>query len=274
MNSVCVISASFHHLFDDSLRGRDDAASRLFKLVNTSIEQGASVIDLGPVTFGASPAGGIERLARVGAEIRDVHPEAIFQIAARSFTDLAELLRDCGAFAPDIVSVPLSAFSGQDAVAILRSQEEHLPRLRSKLVLDLHDLSMLFRAVSLQNDGLLNGPLRVNFCFGQECGIPSDRHAFGFFVQTVRRLAPDATWSGIGQGKSELELARWSMDMGGHCKAIVLAGPNVNDNSRNRETATLPRVVQLCKEYGRRPASFTEARHVLSLDDATQATLV
>ncbi|WP_051887986.1 3-keto-5-aminohexanoate cleavage protein [Caballeronia sordidicola] len=274
MNSVCVISASFHYVFDDSARGQDGAASRLIELVNISIEQGASVIDLGAMTFGTLPAGGSERLARIVADIRDVYPEAIFQITAHSFMHLADLLRDYRAFAPDIVSVPLSAFFAKDATAILRSQEEQVPRLRSSLVLDLHDLSMLFQAVSLQNDGLLKGPLRVNFCFGQEFGIPSDRHAFGFFVQTLRRLAPDAMWSGIGRGKSELELARWSMDTGGHCKAIVSAEANANDDSHDRDKATLSRVVQLCKEYGRRPASFAEARRVLSLDDATQVSLV
>jgi 3-keto-5-aminohexanoate cleavage enzyme len=273
MNSVCVINASIPYFRDDSAGTREEGASEFIELLNTSIEQGAAVLDLGVVASGTPVGGSIERLARILSDMRDIYPDAIFQATARSLAELNHLIEHCSALAPDVVSVPLSVFCGEDAVAILSSRDDQLQRLRSRLVLDLHDLSMLFRAVTMQNDGLLDGPLRVNFCFGQEFGVPSDRHAFSFFVQTIRRLAPEATWSGIGRGKSELELARWSMDMGGHCRATVVTGQNANGAQGERETATLSRVTQLCREYGRRPASFAEARRVLLLDRATQISL-
>jgi 3-keto-5-aminohexanoate cleavage enzyme len=46
----------------------------------------------------------------------------------------------------------------------------------------------------------------------------ADREGLAFYVQTLRRLSPQATWTGAGIGRDQLTLARWSLELGGHCR--------------------------------------------------------
>ncbi|GAB2921636.1 hypothetical protein GCM10027093_70700 [Paraburkholderia jirisanensis] len=269
MNPVCIVSAPIGCVDDGASLRRQSAKPGLRDCMNAAVEQGASVLDLGAIVSRVRAGVDIGDVVRAVGEIRKVYPQAILQVAAHSVSELIVLIEGFAQLAPDLVSVPLPILCSDDARVLLRSVrvERKLP-LRSRLLLDVHDLSMVFGAATMQHEGLLDGPLRMNFCFGQALGVPPDRHAFTFFVQTLKRLAPDAVWSGMGQGKSELELARWSLEMGGHCRAAPAR------HNAARDSATVPRVMQLCKEYGRRPASFVEARHALSLDGAVHASVV
>ena len=80
------------------------------------------------------------------------------------------------------------------------------------------DLSMIFKAVEMQRAGLMKGPLHVQFVMGVKNAMPVDRAAFEFFVATLKRLAPDATWTGAGIGRDQITLNRWSLELGGHCR--------------------------------------------------------
>lgn len=132
--------------------------------------------------------------------------------------------------------------------------------------IEVFDLSMLFKAVEMQKAGQIKGPLHVQFVMGVKNAMPVDREVFEFYVRTVRRLAPDATWTGAGIGKDQITLVRWSLELGGHCRT------GLEDNVRlDRErlapsnAALVEQVVALCPEYGRRPATVAEARALLGL---------
>ena len=131
------------------------------------------------------------------------------------------------------------------------------------------DLSMIFKAVEMQKTGLMKGPLHVQFVMGVKNAMPVDRAAFEFFVTTLKRLAPDATWTGAGIGRDQITLNRWSLELGGHCRT------GLEDNIRWDKTTLAPsnaalvkRVADLCSEYNRRPATVAEARALLSLPKA------
>lgn len=131
------------------------------------------------------------------------------------------------------------------------------------------DLSMIFQAASLARDGKIKGPLHVQFVMGVKNAMPVDREVFEFYVKTLQRLAPDATWTGAGIGRDQLTLARWSLELGGHCRT------GFEDNVRlNRETlapsnaALVRQVAEQCAEFGRRPATPAEARQLLGLAPA------
>jgi uncharacterized protein (DUF849 family) len=101
---------------------------------------------------------------------------------------------------------------------------------------------------------------------GVKNAMPVDRPTFDFYVETTRRLMPDATWTGAGIGAGQLALNRWSLELGGHCRT------GLEDNVRwDRErlapsnAALVGRVAELCAEYGRRPATPAEARAILGL---------
>lgn len=132
--------------------------------------------------------------------------------------------------------------------------------------IEAFDLSMIFKAVEMEKAGSIKGPLHVQFVMGVRNAMPVDRETFEFYLATLKRLAPDATWTGAGIGRDQLTLNRWSLELGGHCRT------GLEDNVRlDRDTlapsnaALVQRIVALCPDYGRRPATVAEARALLGL---------
>ena len=133
--------------------------------------------------------------------------------------------------------------------------------------IEAFDLSMMFQAVTMEKAGKIKGPLHVQFVMGVKNAMPVDRDTFEFYVKTLNRLAPDATWTGAGIGKGQLMLNQWSLELGGHCRT------GLEDNIRWDESgklapsnaALVKRVADLCSKYGRRPATTAEARRLLGL---------
>ena len=128
------------------------------------------------------------------------------------------------------------------------------------------DLSMIFQAVAMQKAGKMAAPLHVQFVMGVKNAMPVDRETFEYYVKTLKRLAPDATWTGAGIGKDQLTLNEWSLELGGHCRT------GLEDNVRWDKSKLAPsnaalvkRVADMCGKYGRRPATVAEARTLLHL---------
>ena len=125
---------------------------------------------------------------------------------------------------------------------------------------------MIFQAAAMQNAGKIEGPLHVQFNMGVKNAMPVDRELFEFYVRTLRRLAPEATWTGAGIGRDQLTLVRWSLELGGHCRT------GLEDNVRmDRQTlapsnaALVKQVVAECVKFDRRPATVKDARQLLGL---------
>ena len=128
------------------------------------------------------------------------------------------------------------------------------------------DLSMIFKAVEMAKAGRMQVPLHVQFVMGVKNAMPVDRAVFDFYVATLKRLAPDATWTGAGIGRDQITLNRWSLELGGHCRTGL--EDNVRwdrDKLAPSNAALVGRVAALCAEYGRRPATAAEARALLGL---------
>lgn len=173
--------------------------------------------------------------------------------------------------APDMAS--LSTGSCNFPTRVYENSPELVDWLASEMIkhnvkpeVEAFDLSMIFQAVKMQNDGRIKGPLHVQFVMGVKNAMPVDKDVFDFYVATLKRLAPDATWTGAGIGKDQITLNRWSLAAGGHCRT------GLEDNIRwDKDTlapsnaALVKRVADLCAEYGRHPASVKEARALLKL---------
>ena len=144
--------------------------------------------------------------------------------------------------------------------------------------IEIFDLSMLFKAVEMQDKELIKGPLHVQFVMGVKNAMPVDRAVFDFYVDTVERIAPDATWTGAGIAKDQITLNHWSLERGGHCRT------GLEDNirwDRSRLAASnaelVKRVADLCGEYERpvanagagtrdaRPGGSVTAAHFLMI---------
>jgi uncharacterized protein (DUF849 family) len=132
--------------------------------------------------------------------------------------------------------------------------------------IEAFDLSMIFQAVKMQHEGKIKAPLHVQFVMGVKNAMPVDRETFDYYVKTLKRLAPDATWTGAGIGKDQITLNRWSLEAGGHCRTGLEDNVRWDKDSLAPSNAALvKRVADMCAEYGRRPATAAEARKLLSL---------
>ena len=132
--------------------------------------------------------------------------------------------------------------------------------------IEVFDLSMLYQALRLADEGVLKKPLHVQFVLGVKNAMPVIRQAFDFMVDEVTRLSPQSTWVAAGIGKHQLEVNRWCLERGGHCRT------GLEDNIRWDATRLavsnaelVSRVAALCGEYGRHPATVKEARSILGL---------
>jgi uncharacterized protein (DUF849 family) len=101
---------------------------------------------------------------------------------------------------------------------------------------------------------------------GVKNAMPVDREVFEFYVRTLRRLAPDATWTGAGIGKDQLTLVRWSLELGGHCRTGLEDNVRLDRNTLATSNAALVmQAVDQFAQFDRRPASVAEARALLGL---------
>ncbi|QMU58297.1 MAG: 3-keto-5-aminohexanoate cleavage protein [Boseongicola sp.] len=132
--------------------------------------------------------------------------------------------------------------------------------------IEAFDLSHIFQAARMAEDGRLKGPLYVQFVMGVKNAMPTDKPSFDFFRETLLRLAPDAEWCAAGIGANQIVVNEWSVAAGGHCRT------GLEDNVRiDRQTlapsnaALVRRVVDLCEKYERPVATVGEARAILGL---------
>jgi 3-keto-5-aminohexanoate cleavage enzyme len=125
---------------------------------------------------------------------------------------------------------------------------------------------MIFQAARMAREGLIRGPLHVQFVMGIRNAMPVDREVFEFYVRTLERVAPGATWTGAGIGREQMTLARWSLELGGHCRTGLEDNVRLDRDTLAPSNAALVReVVGLCEQAGRPPATPTQARELLRL---------
>ena len=132
--------------------------------------------------------------------------------------------------------------------------------------IEAFDLSHIFQAAKMQEDGRLKGPAYVQFVMGVKNAMPVDREVFDFYLRTMQRLLPDSEWCAAGIARHQIEVNEWCVAAGGHART------GLEDNIRmNRETlapsnaALVERVVELCERYERPAATTAEARAILGL---------
>ena len=239
-----------------------------------AFEAGAALVHLHVRNDDESPTSNPERFGRVLEGIRAHCPGMITQIstggrsgAGHERGAMLGLAPDMASLATGSVNFPARVYdNAPDLVDWLAAE---MLRFGIKPEVEAFDLSMIFQAAAMQRSGRITGPLHVQFVMGVKNAMPVDREVFEFYVRTLKRLDPHATWTGAGIGRDQITLARWSLELGGHCRT------GLEDNVRlDRETlapsnaALVKQVVALCARYDRRPATTVEARQLLSLPPA------
>jgi 3-keto-5-aminohexanoate cleavage enzyme len=250
------------------------SAAEQIESTQQAFEAGATLVHLHVRNEDGTTSSDPERFARVQEGLRQHCPGIIIQFSTggRSGTGhergaMLPLRPDMASLATGSCNFPTRVYENSpDLVDWLAAE---MIKYDVKPEVEAFDLSMIFQAVRMAEDGRIKGPLHAQFVMGVKNAMPVDREAFEFYVRTLRRLAPDATWTGAGIGSGQLKLAHWSLELGGHCRT------GLEDNIRLDKARIAPsnaalveQVVALCPSYGRHPASVAEARQLLSLPPA------
>lgn len=131
------------------------------------------------------------------------------------------------------------------------------------------DASMMYNAIELAGRDRIRRPFHVQFVLGIKNALPVRRQLLEFLVSELKALDPQATWGAAGLGRQQLEVNRWCLEMGGHCRTGLEDNIRFDRDRLARSNSELvERVAALCEQYGRHPASVDEARSILGISPA------
>lgn len=239
-----------------------------------SFEAGAALVHCHVRKEDGTPTSDRERFARLMEGIGKHCPGMIIQLSTGGRSGAGRERGGMLPLRPDMAS--LSVGSNNFPTRVYENPPDLVDWLAAEMLkyevkpeIEAFDLSHIFQAVKMQKEGKIRGPLHVQFVMGVKNAMPVDREVFDFYVRTVRRIAPDATWCGAGIAGGQILLNEWSITAGGHTRT------GLEDNVRlDRErlapsnAALVRRAVELCEKYERPVASWQEARRILGLREA------
>ena len=135
--------------------------------------------------------------------------------------------------------------------------------------IEIFDLSMLYSAKKLVDQGLLEEPVHVQFVMGIVNAMPVRREILEFLIGELHAVLPGATWTAAGVARHQLTVNRWAAELGGNLRT------GLEDNIRfdktrlaNSNAELVALAAEQCAAFGRHPATPMEARSLLSLSPA------
>jgi 3-oxoadipate:acetyl-CoA acetyltransferase len=236
-----------------------------------AFEAGASIVHCHVRNEDQTPTSDPERFARLIEGLRKHCPGLIIQLSTGGRSGAGTERGGMLGLRPDMAS--LSVGSNNFPTRVYENPPDLVDWLAAEMLkhdvkpeIEAFDLSHIHQAAKMAGDGRIRGPLYVQFVMGVQNAMPADKPTFDFYVETVKRIAPDAEWCGAGIGPNQIVLNEWSIAAGGHTRT------GLEDNLRlDRATlapsnaALVTRAAGLCARYGRAVAKPAEARAILGL---------
>jgi 3-keto-5-aminohexanoate cleavage enzyme len=238
---------------------------------HAAYEAGAALVHVHVRNDDETPSSDPEKFARLQEGIRRHCPDMIIQFSTggrgRALDQRGAMLYlqpDMASLATGSVNFPTIVY--ENPPDFVRSLAKTMLDDGIKPEIEVFDLAMLYNTADLVAEGLIAAPPHVQFVFGVKHALPARREILEFEVAQLRALLPGATWTAAGIGRNQLEVNRWSLELGGHCRT------GLEDNVRWDKTTLatsnaqlVKRVAELCGEYGRPVARAVEARQILGL---------
>jgi uncharacterized protein (DUF849 family) len=273
MSQPCIITVAI----TGSLPGKKDnpavpiSVEEQIESTHEAFEAGATLVHLHVRDEEGKPTSDPERFARVLEGIRKHCPGMITQLSTggRSGTGrerggMLSLKPDMASLATGSVNFPTRVYENSPELVDWLAAE--MVKYKVKPEVEAFDLSMIFQAAAMQKAGKIKGPLHVQFVMGVKNAMPVDREVFEFYIRTLNRISPGATWTGAGIGRDQVTVSRWAGELGGHCRTGLEDNVRMSREKLAPSNAALVRqTAELCAQYGRRPATAAEARSILSL---------
>ncbi|GHB12784.1 BKACE family enzyme [Modicisalibacter luteus] len=239
-----------------------------------AFEAGASIAHCHVRNDDQSPSSDPDRFARLMEGLNTHCPGMIIQLstggrsgAGRERGAMLPLKPDMASLAVGSNNFPTRVY--ENSPQLVEWLADEMLAYDIKPEIEAFDLSHIHQAATLAEQGKIKAPLYVQFVMGVKNAMPVDKPTFGFYIETLKRLAPDAHWCGAGIGANQLILNEWSIAAGGHTRT------GLEDNVRWDKTSLAPsnaalveRVAKLCEKHERPVATWQQARKILGLKAA------
>jgi uncharacterized protein (DUF849 family) len=269
---TCAITGSLPKKSDNP--GVPITPAEQIESTHEAFEAGATLVHLHVRNDDGTPTSSAERFAVVQEGIRKHCPGIIIQFSTGGRSGAGQergahlsLKPDMGSLATGSVNFPTRVYDNSPQLVDWLAGQ--MVEYGIKPEVEAFDLSMIFQAAKMEADGRIKGPLHVQFVMGVKNAMPVDRDVFDFYVKTLKRLSPQATFTGAGIGKDALTVARWSMEAGGHARTGMEDNVRLDKDTLAKSNADLVKqLASVMGEYGRRPATVKEARSLLKLAPA------
>lgn len=236
-----------------------------------AFEAGATIAHCHVRNDDGTPTSDPERFGRLLEGLRAHCPGLIVQLSTGGRSGAGQTRGGMLPLRPDMAS--LSVGSNNFPTRVYENPPDLVDWLASEMLkydvkpeVEAFDLSHIVQATRMAADGRLKSPLYVQFVMGVKNAMPPDEPIFDFYIETLKRLAPDAQWCAAGIGPAQYLINEWAIKKGGHTRT------GMEDNVRLDKTTLAPsnaalvkRAADLCAKYGRPVATWQQARAILGL---------
>ncbi len=238
---------------------------------HAACEAGASLVHVHVRNADETSSSDPDRFAAFQDGIRRVCPDIIVEFSTggrgRALDQRGAMLHlrpDMASLATGSCNFPTIVY--ENPPDFVRGLAGRMRALGVKPEIEVFDLAMLINAADLVAEGLVAPKPHVQFVMGVKHALPARRDILAFEVAMLKELLPGATFTAAGIGRHQMEVARWSLELGGHVRTGLEDNIRLDRSTLAPSNAALVRLAaELCEVHGRRVASPAEARRLLGL---------
>jgi 3-keto-5-aminohexanoate cleavage enzyme len=236
-----------------------------------AFEAGAAIAHCHVRDDAGKPTADPERFARLKEGIEKHCHGMIVQLSTGGRSGAGQARGGMLPLRPDMAS--LSVGSNNFPTRVYENPPDLVDWLASQMLahdvkpeIEAFDLSHVVQACGMARDGRLKGPLYVQFVMGVKNAMPADERILDFYIETLKRLAPDASWCAAGIGADQLRINEWAIAKGGHTRTGLEDNVRLDrDRLAPSNAALVKRAVEICRKNGRPVATWRQAREILGL---------
>lgn len=236
-----------------------------------SFEAGASIVHCHVRDDEGKPTSDPARFARLKEGIEKHCPGMIIQLSTGGRSGAGHVRGGMLPLKPDMAS--LSVGSNNFPTRVYENPPDLVDWLASEMIkydvkpeIEAFDLSHIVQAAAMQKDDRLKGPLYVQFVMGVKNAMPADEQILDFYIETLKRLSPDAQWCAAGIGPAQLTINEWAIAKGGNTRTGMEDNVRIGKNTLAPSNAALVKMaVNICNKHSRQVATWAEARAILGL---------
>ena len=214
-------------------------------------EAGATLVHVHMRNADETTSSDPEKFAAFQEGIRRHCPDIIVQFSTggrgRALEERGAMLHlrpDMASLATGSCNFPTIVY--ENPPAFVRGLATQMRDLGVRPEIEVFDLAMLYNAADLVAEGLIAPAPHVQFVMGVKHALPARRDILEFEVAKLRELLPEATFTAAGIGRHQMEVARWSLALGGQF------APGSRTTSASTARRSPPRTPRWCAS----PRSF------------------